>query len=62
MGEPAPDAPCTLPKGLPVPEKRKLFNTANLEIIRPTRQSVIGFIVAWATVIIMIAGFYAITR
>ncbi len=61
-GEPVPPAPCTLPEGVTAPAKRKLFNTANLEILRPSRQSVIGFTAAWIAVVLMIVGFYAVTR
>jgi len=45
-----------------VPEKRKLLNTASLEILRPSGQSVLGLILSWVAVALMIGGFYAITR
>lgn len=61
-GEGAPTQPCTIPDGIKVPPKRLLFKNTNLEIMVPSRLSVIGFVLSWIAVGAMIWVFYAITR
>ncbi|MBN1902924.1 sodium:solute symporter family protein [Candidatus Sumerlaeota bacterium] len=61
-GEPAPETPCLIPEGIQVPPKRLIFNKFGLEILVPSRMSIIGFILSWILVFLMLAGFYAITR
>ncbi len=41
------EAPCTLPENPLPPDTDKLFPVADLEIPRPTRVGLVGFIVAW---------------
>ncbi|HUT29740.1 MAG TPA: sodium:solute symporter family protein [Sedimentisphaerales bacterium] len=43
-------APCTLPVGAVVPEKRNLLPNTSLEIPIPSLMSVIGFLVGWGCV------------
>jgi hypothetical protein len=45
------DAPCTLPQGAEVPQRRNIFANTNLEIAVPSRMSVFGFLVGWACVV-----------
>jgi len=45
------DAPCTLPQGAEVPQRRNIFANSNLEIAVPSRMSVLGFLVGWACVV-----------
>ncbi|MHC4494333.1 MAG: sodium:solute symporter family protein [Planctomycetota bacterium] len=52
--------PCTLPEGVVVPEKRKLLPFKNLEILVPSRISVIGFIVGWVCVAAIVYAVYLI--
>ncbi len=61
-GEGAPTRPCTIPDGIEIPPKRLLFKNTNLEIMVPSRLSVIGFVLSWIAVGVMIWVFYAITR
>lgn len=61
-GEPPPTKPCTIPDGVTIPPKRLLFKNTNLEIMVPTRVSIIGFVLSWIAVGAMIWTFYAITR
>ena len=61
-GEPAPIEPCKLPEGMTPPEKRLLFKFWNLEVLVPTRLSVVGFVLSWVAVVGMIVGFWALTR
>jgi len=56
------DEPCTLPPGVEPAPRRVLIGWGGLEIPVPTRTSVIGFLVGWALVAAMIAGFYWITQ
>lgn len=53
-------APCTLPEGVVVPEKRKLLPFKNLEILVPSRISVIGFLVGWVCVAAIVYAVYLI--
>lgn len=61
-GEPEPENPCVIPDGVHIPEKRLLINKCGLEILVPTKISIIGFVLSWIVVILMIGVFYAITR
>ncbi|MHC4628978.1 MAG: sodium:solute symporter family protein, partial [Planctomycetota bacterium] len=54
------DAPCTLPEGIVVPEKRKLLPFKNLEILVPSLNSVIGFLVGWVCVAAIVYAVYLI--
>ncbi len=52
--------PCTLPEGIE-PVKRLMWTTAlGLEIPRPSRTSVIGFIIGWVCIGVLIGGFIAL--
>ena len=53
-------APCTLPEGVVVPEKRKLLPFKNLEILVPSRTSVIGFLVGWVCVAVIVCAVWLI--
>jgi len=59
LGEKVPE-PCTLPEGAVVPEKRNIFPNTNLEIMVPSRISVIGFLAGWACVAVIIYIVYLI--
>jgi len=54
------DAPCTLPAGAVVPERRNLFPGTNLEIAVPSRISVLGFLAGWACVAAIVVVVYMI--
>jgi len=54
--------PCTLPKGVVVPAKRKLLPFRNLEILVPSTTSVIGFIVGWVCVAAIVYLVYLIAK
>jgi Na+/proline symporter len=43
-------APCTLPEGVKVPEKRNFFPNTSLEIPIPSTVSVLGFLAGWVCV------------
>lgn len=55
-------APCTLPVDAVVPEKRNIFPNTNLEIMIPSRTSVIGFLAGWTCVAVIIYTFLFITK
>jgi len=54
--------PCTLPAGTVAPRKRSIFPGTSLEILVPSRISVIGFLLAWACVALIIYSFYLIVK
>jgi hypothetical protein len=47
-------SPCTLPPGVTPAPRRNLFPSKNLEIMVPSRTSVIGFLVGWLCVALLI--------
>jgi Na+/proline symporter len=55
-------APCTLPEGAVVPEKRNIFPNTNFEISIPSLTSVVGFLIGWACVAAIIGSVYLIAR
>lgn len=55
-------APCTLPSGVVVPEKKSFFPNTNLEILIPSRTSIIGFLVGWGCVAAIIYSVYLIAK
>ncbi len=57
-----PAAPCTLPEGAVVPQKRNLFPNTSLEIMIPSRTSVVGFLVGWTFVAAIVVAVYLIAR
>ncbi|MHC4692781.1 MAG: sodium:solute symporter family protein [Planctomycetota bacterium] len=54
--------PCTLPSDAVVPEKRSLFPNTGLEILIPSRSSVLGFLVGWGCVAAIIYSVYLIAN
>ena len=56
------DAPCTLPVGAVVPQRRNLFPNTSLEIAIPSRLSVLGFLIGWGCVAAIIYSVYLIAR
>jgi len=54
--------PCTLPADAIVPEKRSLFPNTNLEILIPSRSSVLGFLAGWGCVAAIIYSVYLIAN
>lgn len=56
------DAPCTLPAGAVVPERRNLLPNTNIEIAIPSRESIIGFLVGWACVATIVVVVYMIAN
>lgn len=54
-------APCTLPVGAEVPEKRVLWPHTSLEIMKPSLCSVVGFIIGWVCVAVIIWAFCYVT-
>ncbi len=61
-GEGVPPAPCVIPQGITIPPKRSLFKNSSLEILLPTKISIIGFVISWVAVAVLVYGFYSITR
>ncbi|MFC1635561.1 sodium:solute symporter [Planctomycetota bacterium] len=55
-----PAMPCTLPDDAVVPEKRNIFPNTNLEIMIPSRTSVVGFLVGWGFVAAIVVVVYMI--
>jgi Na+/proline symporter len=55
-------APCTLPDDAMVPPKRNVFPNSSLEIMIPSRTSVVGFLVGWAFVAAIVVTVYLIAR
>ena len=55
-------APCTLPAGAVVPEKRNIFPNSNFEIPIPSLVSVLGFLVGWGCVAAIILSVYLIAK
>ena len=53
---------CTLPSDAVVPEKRSLFPNTSLEILIPSRSSVIGFLAGWGCVAAIIYSVYLIAN
>jgi Na+/proline symporter len=53
-------APCTLPVGAVVPEKRDIFPNTNFEILIPSVTSVLGVLAGWVVVGIIIYSMYLI--
>jgi Na+/proline symporter len=54
--------PCTLPDDAVVPEKRNVFPNTSLEIVIPSRTSVIGFLAGWVCVAAIIYSVYLIAK
>ncbi len=52
--------PCTIPENVTVSKVEKLFSINNLEILRPSKISIIGFIVSWIVVAILVGLMFAI--
>ncbi len=52
--------PCTIPENVTVSKAEKLFSINNLEILRPSKISIIGFIVSWIVVAILVGLMFAI--
>jgi Na+/proline symporter len=55
-------APCTLPEGAVVPEKRSIFPNTSFEVSIPSLTSVVGFLIGWACVAAIIGSVYLIAR
>jgi len=60
--EGAPQEPCTIPPNVAVPEKKLIVKVGGLEILKPGKSAIIGFIASWAAVGALILGFYVLTR
>ncbi len=56
------EASCTLPADAVVPPKRVIFPNTSLELMIPSRTSVIGFVVGWCCVIAIIYPIVLIAR
>jgi len=56
------DVPCTLPSDAVVPEKRSLFPNTSVEILIPSRSSVVGFLAGWGCVAAIIYSVYLIAN
>jgi len=57
-----PMEPCTLPEGRQVPARDLLISMGGLEIERPSRISIVGFLASCLLVVLLIATFFAITQ
>ncbi len=60
--EGSPAQPCTLPAGIDAAPRHLWFRAGQLEILKPSRTTVLGFLLSWVAVGAMIAGFWAFTR
>jgi len=54
--------PCTLPEGSIVPQRNVLFPNSNLEISKPSRNGILGFVAGWVFVIGIILVVVLISR
>ena len=54
--------PCTIPENSPVPPKNLLFNFGGLEINRPSRNDIVGFLVGCIFVVAIILSVYMIAK
>ena len=54
--------PCTLPEGAVVPPRNVLFPNMNLEISKPSRNGILGFVVGWMFVVGIILMVVLISR
>lgn len=55
--EPQCGQPCVIPEGIEIPPRRLLFRIPGLEITKPDRTSIIGFLLCCLGVIVLIAVF-----
>jgi Na+/proline symporter len=60
--EGSPAEPCTIPEGVIIPEKQLMLKAGGLELLKPGKTAVIGFVACWIAVGAMILGFYMLTR
>jgi hypothetical protein len=56
------DAPCTLPAGAVVPERRSVFGDSNVEIPVPSLTGVAGFAAGWGCVAAIVVVVYFISK
>jgi hypothetical protein len=54
--------PCTLPVGSVTPDRPMLATAFGLEIPRPSRTSLVGFLAGWAAVAALIGAFFLLVR
>jgi Na+/proline symporter len=54
--------PCTLPAGVVPPDRPMLVTAFGLEIPRPSRTSLLGFLAGWAAVAALIGSFFLLVR
>jgi Na+/proline symporter len=54
--------PCTLPVGIAPPHRPMLATAFGLEIPRPSRTSVLGFLAGWVAVAALIGAFFLLVR
>jgi Na+/proline symporter len=54
--------PCTLPAGVVPPDRPMLATALGLEIPRPSRTSLLGFLAGWAAVVALVGGFFLLVR
>ena len=50
-------SPCTLPEGTTSPIPHRLFAVPGIEILRPSRRAIIGFIASWLAVGVLVGAF-----
>jgi len=61
-GEKTPEEPCTIPDGVTVPEAKQMFPGRDIEILMPSRISVLGFLGSWVLVALLVYGFFIISK
>jgi hypothetical protein len=54
--------PCTLPLGVVTPDRPMLATAFGLEIPRPSRTSLLGFLAGWVAVAALIGSFFLLVR
>jgi hypothetical protein len=54
--------PCTLPAGVVAPDRPMLATAFGLEIPRPSRTSVLGFLAGWAATAALVGAFFLLVR
>jgi hypothetical protein len=59
-GEILNDEPCKLPKDSIIPKANKLFNHKDLEILKPSKISILGFGFSWVFVAILVGSVFLI--
>ncbi|MBC8346586.1 MAG: sodium:solute symporter family protein [Candidatus Marinimicrobia bacterium] len=56
------DEPCTLPNGAMTPAPNRLFKSKNIEILKPSKISLLGFGLSWVFVAVLVGSVFFIAN